>query len=79
MVAGGTSEGYSTEIFDLATKEWRSGPQLPRDLRFTDSLQYGDSFALVGGFDIEAQEYVNTIYLYDAEVCYKAVQALYVC
>ncbi len=68
MVAGGTVDGTSSEILDLATLEWRTGPQLPEDIRFMASFQYGDTFALAGGFSSESWDYLNTVYLYDLEV-----------
>ncbi len=48
--------------------EWRAGPDLPQTVYFTASLQYKDTLALVGGYDISVSEYLDTIYLYDPEV-----------
>lgn len=39
----------NTEILDLATLEWRVGPVLPGYIASSASIQYGDSFLLVGG------------------------------
>lgn len=40
---------YPTEILNLNTLEWRRGPPLPVEFRFGTTLQYGDSFLILGG------------------------------
>ena len=57
VVAGG-SGSKTSEIFNIATNEWRQGPDLPinGDLCCTSSVQYGNSFLIVGGFNGGVQD-----------------------
>ena len=52
VVAGGV-DSKTSEILDLSTKEWKYGPELPvnYDLCCASSVQYEDSFIVLGGFD----------------------------
>ena len=52
VVAGG-ARSKTSEIFDLDTNEWRLGPELPvtKDLCCASSVQFEDSFLIVGGRD----------------------------
>ena len=52
VVAGGRYKS-SSEIFDTQTQEWRMGPDLPddRELCCGSSVQYKDTFLIIGGED----------------------------
>ncbi len=65
VVVGGydSTSRYSTEILDLSTLEWSDGPYAPRSAYSMASVQYGDSFLLVGGY--ETGEYLDSVYLWD--------------
>jgi N-acetylneuraminic acid mutarotase len=57
----------ATQIFSLDTQTWRLGPDFPGgELVLGSSVQYGDTFLIVGGFAV-AGEWLDTIYVYDAE------------
>ncbi len=62
------TSGTTSEILDLATMEWRSGPELPRNTRFPVNVQYGDTFAMIGGYDFDTHEELDTVHLFDPEV-----------
>eukprot|EP00095_Tigriopus_kingsejongensis_P009442 maker-scaffold108_size357748-snap-gene-2.16 protein:Tk09442 transcript:maker-scaffold108_size357748-snap-gene-2.16-mRNA-1 annotation:"tyw4_yarli ame: full" len=40
---------YPTEILNLNTLEWRRGPPLPVEFRYGTTIQYGNSFLILGG------------------------------
>ncbi len=65
MVAGGYGGGYlaESEIYNTATQEWRQGPTLPQPIFYMSSVQYEDTFLLVGGRNVS--QYLDTIYQYD--------------
>ncbi len=48
-----------SEIYNTATQEWRQGPNLPETVAYMSSMQYEDTFLLVGG------AFLDTIYQYD--------------
>lgn len=47
----------------MTTLTWRQGPSL--DIALTTSVEYGDTFLLVGGFEDGPTE-LDTIYEYDS-------------
>ena len=53
----------NTEIYNSATKGWREGPTLPQPICCMASVQYEDTFILVGGFSPD--QFLDTIYQYD--------------
>ncbi len=65
VVAGGHYGGYQshTEIYNTATRKWRQGPTLPQRLSRMSSVQYEDTFLLVGGHN--GGQYLDTIYQYN--------------
>ncbi len=67
MTAGYNPDGDEyfshTEIYNTATREWRDGPPLPQTFRYMSSVQYEDTFLLVGGFN--GEEWIDTIYQYN--------------
>ncbi len=66
MVAGGHSIGEyldDSEIYNTATREWRQGPTLPQPIAYMSSVQYEDTFLLVGG-EISGP-YPDAIYQYN--------------
>ncbi len=64
-MAGGLSGQFldDSEIYNTATQEWRQGPTLPQTIRYMSSVQYEDTFLLVGGRNVD--QYLDTIYQYD--------------
>ena len=67
-MAGGFHNGQGilkvTEIYNTETRAWRVGPPLPEPLYYVSSVQYEDTFLLVGGYgDISGT--LDTIYQYD--------------
>ena len=60
----------SVEIYDLTTNEWRSGPRPPIDegnnLSTAVSVQYKDSFILVGG-KLNDYDYNQDIFQFNAQ------------
>ena len=61
VVAGG-DRGPNSFIFDLDTETWRSGPDLPTHLARGASVQFQDSFLVVGGIDLETTVPCDSIY-----------------
>ena len=53
-----------TEIYNTATRKWREGPSLPQEMEMMASVQYEDTFLLVGG-ETTYSKYLDTIYQYD--------------
>ena len=51
IVAGGDDEKYSSDIFDLTSMTFRPGPVFSQGLTEAASVQYGDTFLIVGGID----------------------------
>ena len=68
VVAGGEIGGSyhkTSEILDLQTLEWSSGPDLPVGLAAGGSVPYKKTFLIVGG-DIQPENMnSNVIYEYD--------------
>ncbi len=66
MAGGTSSDGFltHTEIYNTRTQEWREGPTLPQPICCMASVQYEDTFLLVGG-DINSAEELDTIYQYN--------------
>ena len=50
VVAGGYISKSNSEILDLSTLIWRSGPALPSIRESSASVPYENSFLMVGGF-----------------------------
>ncbi len=65
-MAGGLYGGHltHTEIYNTRTREWREGPTLPQPICCMSSVQYEDTFLLVGG-DSTGGESLDTIYQYN--------------
>ncbi len=68
-MAGGYIIGQyldDTEIYNTVTQEWRQGPTLPQPICCMSSIQYEDTFLLVGGenFDLSIGNF-DTIYQYN--------------
>ena len=68
VVAGGYDRPESEylddcEIYNTVTRVWREGPNLPQPLSFMSSVQYEDTFLLVGGQNLDQK--FDTIYQYD--------------
>ena len=54
VAAGGASDNValsSTEIYTVEDNTWRQGMPLPKALKQAASLQYEDSFLILGGHD----------------------------
>lgn len=49
VVGGGFAGSIYTQIFDIATRSWRKGPELPGIITQSTSVQAGRSFLVVGG------------------------------
>lgn len=67
VVAGGDNGDFdlaSSEILNLETMEWRTGPDLPGSLAAAASVPYGDTFLVVGGYHINE---LDQIYQFDPE------------
>lgn len=67
VVAGG--EDYSTEfrlveIFSVEERQWRLASPMPLPVEFASTVQYGDSFLLVGGYDNANDEFLSAIWEY---------------
>ncbi len=64
-MAGGWYGEYlsHSEIYNTETRLWRDGPPLPRPIGYMSSVQYEDTFILVGGYD--DIDWLDTIYQYD--------------
>ena len=73
VVVGGVSEENvqleRTLIFDLAAMAWRQGPEIPARgfLTYSQSLPYGDSFVLVGGYGYESRQALGAIWRFKPE------------
>ncbi len=52
------------EIYNTETGVWRPGPELPIGWDFMASLQYGNTFLMIGGED-RVGTYLDWIYEYD--------------
>ncbi len=67
VVAGGAHDGsvfIRSEIYNTETRVWREGPLLPEPIFDMASVQYEDSFLLVGGFGTVSGS-LDTIYQYN--------------
>ncbi len=64
MAGGKSNDVYlaDSEIYNTATQEWRQGPTLPDEVAYMTSVQYEDTFLLVGG---RTPAYLDTIYQYN--------------
>ena len=53
MVVGSGYQDYSgdIEIYSKNYNSFQAGPSLPKPLEGAATVQYGDSFIVVGGFD----------------------------
>ena len=63
MITGGINSNQylsSTEIIDLETNQISAGPDLPQAMAYGSSVQYKDSFLVVGGHpgDFEFSEFI---------------------
>ena len=65
VVAGGDEEPYPSDVYNFETGNFRGGPLFPRGVTAAASVQYGDTFLVVGGLDSNG-EILDTIYEYDA-------------
>ena len=65
VVAGGSGFGEVTsEFFNVDTGTWSRGPDLQRSIIFAASVQWQDSFLIVGGYASSAS-YLDSIYQFD--------------
>ncbi len=67
VVAGGDGGSrllQSSEIYNTGTGVWREGPPLPDAFDDMASVQYEDTFLVIGGFDGSSTR-LDTIYQYD--------------
>ena len=74
VVTGGGFNITTTEIYNFASNTWRYGPSLPHHITGPASVQFGDSFLVVGGenyIEIAPQDWdaviLDTIYQYDTK------------
>ena len=66
VVAGGYHNHVilsHTEIYNTATQKWRQGPTLPQPNAGMSSVQYRNTFLLVGGYN--SKHHLDTIYQYN--------------
>ena len=78
VVTGGDNQA-NTEVFDFTTETWTEGPRLPAayaELRGAESVQYGNTFLIVGGTKASSNVGTNTILTFDP-VGYDWVQLPY--
>ena len=40
---------------------------MPADIRLGASVQYGNTFLAVGGYDDDNEQYLDTVYMFDVE------------
>ena len=66
IVAGGDLEPFTTNIYEFETGNFRSGPFFPRGVTDASSVQFGDTFLVVGGKDAN-DEILDSIFEYDPE------------
>ena len=54
LIAGGTDAFENpldtAEFFSLSNMEWREGPRMPEKITGADSIEYGSSYIVMGGF-----------------------------
>ncbi len=53
IAAGGDNTTHvldSVDVLDTETMEWSAGPSLPWPISFAASVQYDETFALIGGY-----------------------------
>ncbi len=64
-MAGGYNGGYQShaEIYNTATQMWRQGPILPQPNAAMSSVQYKNTFLLVGGYN--SKHYLDNIFQYN--------------
>ena len=66
IVAAGGYEVKSSELLVLGTSEWMYGPDLPHDICCGASVQFENTFLVVGGF--HDNSYQDTIWKFDIDV-----------
>ena len=64
VAAGGLGE-QTTEFLLVYGDEWHFGPDLPHEIRFGASVQLGNTFLIVGGYD--GSIFYDTIWTFDVE------------
>ena len=65
---GAKSEISSTFIMSLETMTWRAGPDLPQPRREGVSVQFQDTFLIVGGISSGDANYQNDIYQFNSNL-----------
>ena len=67
VVAGGNMKsGYlsSSEIYTVEDNTWRDGTPLPKALEGIQSLPYGNSFLLLGGYNGSCQDSIYQVHTF---------------
>jgi hypothetical protein len=65
VVAGGFATN-TVQVFNIESQRWTSGSGMPAAASYSGStVPYGDSFAVIGGFDGTTQ--TDSIYIYAKE------------
>ena len=70
IVAGGRTSDASNiaqtrvQIFNVETREWSEGPELPDTLKYGEAVPYGDTFLILGGQNLDSYD-VGTILEFD--------------
>ena len=65
VVAAGGSHTSTTEILDSETRTWSYGPELPYNIENGASVQYKDSFLIVGGSSVGTR--LDTIWMFNTK------------
>ena len=63
VIAAGGYRMKSSEIFDIESRKWTNGPDLPNVIYHGESVQYKNTFLIVGGWD--GSNRFDSIYEYD--------------
>ena len=69
ILVGGDYNGVtSVEFLNLETLVWEPRQNLPIDVYGGASVPYQDSFLVVGGYQYNSDEFLDTIYYYNPNV-----------
>lgn len=66
IVAAGGLDEQTTEIFNIDANEWQAGPDLPYLIKRGASVQFENTFLIVGGKDTNSDE-LDTIWKFDMD------------
>lgn len=67
LVAGGKTKVTTTEFLNLQTLTWSPKASLPFDISWGSTVEFGQSFAIIGGVSDTRGYELNTILYYDPE------------